>query len=179
MKVTEDHKYFILAVFIVACITVGFLMFVWQTIQFYRTTHELKSLPPRTIQEVRIYPRVSMAMGSPAFLSPSNELVGDFFNAFSDVRIYLGSSKKVRSYDHVWFLEVETTGGHLFQIACSISEENVVYGELGRIHEDGKGGRSNHGMFQSKRLFQWYQQYSYAWLSEERDNEDMRLERME
>jgi hypothetical protein len=148
---------------------------IWQTIQFYRTTHTLKSLSPLAIRELKIYPRVGSARGKPVIFSSPDTLIDQFLNALIDIRTYRGGSKGVMSFDHMWFIELETTEGRVIQMPCHLpaNGKKVVHGTVGRFYE---WGVVPYGDFQSQKMFQWYQQYSHRWLGEKGEDEGISLE---
>ena len=146
---------------------------IWQTVQFYRTIHTLKSLSSGAIRELRIYPRTT---GKQEIFSPPSALIDNFFQALADIRAYHGSPKGIMSLDHEWFVEIKTADGHIIQMSCHLpaNGKKVVHGALGRFYE--KGGGPYYGKFQSQDLYHWYQTYSHLWLGEKKEDEEISIE---
>jgi hypothetical protein len=163
----EEKRIIIIAVLFLAIIGV---IRSCQKIQYHRTINTLISMDLQEITMFRIYPRVIRPVGSPVEFKAPDPIIEGFFQSLTDIRPYKPSHDTVASWDHSWFLEV-TTEGIMIQIDFHIpsGKGSIVTGKLGKFIEG--GGGPLYGDFQSRKLYQWYQNYSHRWLSPSAETE--------
>ena len=118
---------------------------------------DLRSFDPQKVTSFKIYPRLTEPVGDSITFSISDPIVSDFFQALKDISSYSRNHDTVASWDHDWFLSISAENT-MIQINFHIpyGRGNIVAGEF-------DGG----GEFQSRQLYQWYQQYSHRWLTPE------------
>ena len=139
-------------------------LWIWQKWQYRTTIGTLTSISPEQVTMFRIYPR---RVGEPVdtyieFEYP-DAIITDFFQALTDHRPYLYSHDRVFGDDYQWFFEVATEKV-LIQISFHIPYDtgNVVAGMLGKFTQS---STTSYGYFQSRHLYQWYQNYKDRWLN--------------
>ena len=137
----------------------------YQQWQYKKTLSSLRTLSPQEVTMFKIYPRVIIPVGKPVEFSGDDPIIGEFFQALTDLRTYHPSHDQVFSEDNSWFLEISTEST-MIQIDFHIPSphRNFVAGEFGRF---GERRSTFYGSFQSQNLFQWYQKYSHRWLKPE------------
>ena len=131
-----------------------------------RIIYDISQIQPHNITEFDIYPKLSTKLGNPISFKNQDQLIDNFFQSLRDLDSYKPNHDRVATREHTWILEI-FAAGQSFQIRCYIPssrKEKIVVGEIGSFEI-----KENYGLgyFQSRQLYQWYQQYSHRWLTPE------------
>ena len=129
----------------------------YQKVQYSRVKPLLRSIVPAEITVFRIMPGLSAASDEQdkyAF-NPKSEMVTAFVQALEDMRFAAPTSQ---DYLAGWTVQIRT-GATTVTITCSIPAEEppLVIGLI----DSGTG----YTYFQSRHLYQWYQNYKDRWLN--------------
>ncbi len=124
-----------------------------QDMEYKSLFQQLKTLEPQSVTTFRIYPRVSVASGTPVIFNVSGDIVKEFFQSLDDTQPYRYNHDTVDSSEHSWALEVGTSE-HVLHVSFHIpsGKGDIVVGEI------------VHRYFQSHALQGWYQKYKGQWL---------------
>ncbi len=141
-----------------------------KTVKHLTSIDSLTSIEPQKVSAFKIYPRVTRPVGTSKELNVSEPIIGDFFQSLTDLRSYYPSHDTVASRDHSWFLEF-TYDERIIQIHFRIpsGKDDIVAGTIGKFRERKK---TIYGHFQSRELFQWYQNYKDRWLKPDAPQEE-------
>lgn len=151
-----------LGIIIFLCILIGIGIFRYGTRRTYQKTIDtLASIDASHVTGFSIYPKTTRPSGIPVIVRPPDPMIGEFFQALTDVRRYPASRDTV-AQEQAWFLEISTAEG-LVQIACYVpfQKGNIVVGGVGKFTTSGGGYTTE---FQSDSLYQWYQKYKHRWV---------------